>query len=128
MERPFSVLIVDDDEGMCETLADVLLDKGHEVAIAKSGEEAVQLFRRQQFDLVLMDVKMPGMNGVDTLKCLNQMKGNVKVLMMTAYAVDDRLEEALREGAIGVAYKPLDLGDLLNTIRKVTTEPRPVAV
>lgn len=128
MNHPFSILIVDDDEGMCETLSDVLLDKGHDVAVARCGEEAVKLYESRRFDLVLMDVKMPGMNGVDTLKCLNQMSGNVKVLMMTAYAVDDRLEEALREGALGVAYKPLDLGDLLNTIRKVAMEPRTTPV
>jgi len=68
------------------------------------------------FDVILMDIKMPGMNGVETLKEIKMIRPDVTVVMMTAYAVEDLIKEAQREGAYGVLHKPLDVEKMIGLI------------
>ncbi len=110
------LLVVDDDRGMRETLLDILEDRGYQVGVAEDGIQALGAFRSQAYDLVLMDIVMPRMNGVETLKRLRQIDSHVVVIMMTAYAVEDLVEEALREGVYRVLYKPLDIDEVLRLI------------
>jgi len=110
------VLVVDDDPGTVETLTDILSAKTYRVTSANSGDAAVEMVRRNGFGAVLMDIVMPGINGVEALKALKALKPIFppgKVILMTAYSRHQLVEEAKREGALAVLAKPLDIEALL---------------
>lgn len=118
MTKKVSVLIVDDQADMLETLIDILEARGFEVASASDGFKALNMAEKEDFDVVLMDVKMPGINGVETFKRIKRIRPEAKVIMMSAYAVEDLVREALREGAIAMLGKPLDVDALIRIIEK----------
>ena len=119
MDDKASILIVDDDMGMCETLSDIMEEKGYRTIIATDGREAVQKVKESAFDVILMDIKMPGMDGVETFREIKRIRPETAVVMMTAYAVEDLIREALSEGAYGVLYKPLDIERTIGLIERV---------
>lgn len=120
MSKP-SILIVDDDLGMTETMSDILVDMGYEVAVAGNGYKAIDMIKEKAYDIVLMDIKMPGINGVETFKKIKKIRPSTKVIMMTAYSVEDLIKEAVSEGAYSVLYKPLDIDKVVSLIEKVET-------
>ncbi|KPJ51149.1 hypothetical protein AMJ40_00655 [candidate division TA06 bacterium DG_26] len=113
------ILVVDDDLGMCETLSDILEDKGYEVVTATDGRKAVEEAIGSDIQLVLMDIKMPGMNGVEACKVMKKEKPNLKVILMTAYAVESLMQEALRQDGIAIFFKPLDIEKVINLLQDV---------
>jgi DNA-binding NtrC family response regulator len=114
-----SILIVDDEMGMRETLLDILEDMGYYAAIAADGYEAIQKVKEKAFDVIFMDVKMPGLDGVNTFKEIKKIQPGAAVVLITAYAVDDRIREALCEGAYRVLDKPLDLPTIIDLVEDV---------
>ncbi|MDY6967987.1 MAG: response regulator [Spirochaetota bacterium] len=110
------VLTVDDNKEFCHNLSDILEMKEFEVECAYNGHEALKMTESNNYDIVLMDVKMPKMNGVDTFKKLKEFYPKVPVIMMTAFAVEDMIKEALTEGAFGVLRKPIDFEKLFTLI------------
>ncbi len=122
--KPLKVFIVDDDPDFAEGVALTLEIAGHQVEFAYSGEEAVRRFREQDFDITLMDVRMPGMSGVDSFFEFRKIKPDAKVVMMTAYSVEDLLRRAIEAGALGVMHKPFGSDQLL----KILNEARPAGV
>lgn len=113
------ILIVDDQPGMVETLEDILKDRGYDVALAEDGFEAIDKAKESKFDLIFMDIKMPGINGVQTFREIKKINPNAAVVMMTAYAVEDLVREAIEEGAYTVIHKPFDVEKVLQTIERV---------
>lgn len=120
MDDKSSILIVDDNVGMCETLSDIMEDRGYRTVVALDGYEAVERVREAAFDVILMDIKMPGMDGVETFREIKNVDPETAVVMMTAYAVEDLIREALREGAYGVLYKPLDMERVMSLIEDIS--------
>lgn len=119
-----SILIVDDDPGMIETLADILSARRYAVSTADSGESALAQVRRSDFDIVMMDIKMPGLNGVDALLAMKQTRPSIKVIMMTAFTRDELVQQAREASAVAVVPKPLDLDDVLALVDRVTRSGR----
>jgi len=119
MEEKTSILIVDDDLGMGETLSDILGEKGYKVDVVNEGLTALEMISKYAYNVALIDIKMPGINGVETYKKIKSMRPMMKVIMMTAYSLEDLVKEALKEGAYGIIYKPLNIEELLNFIRKI---------
>lgn len=119
MRNKASVLVVDDDEGMTETLSDILEDLGYHVEVASDGFKAIERVKAQAFDMILMDIKMPGINGVETYKEIKKIRPEAVVMMMTAYSVEDLVSEAVKEGAYGVMYKPIDITKVAEFIESV---------
>jgi two-component system response regulator HydG len=117
--RDNSVLIVDDEKNMRRTLADILQSEGYRVRTAASGEEAVELCAQENYDIVLMDVRMPGMNGVEAFRSIRRHQEGVRVILMSAYALEDLKEAALDEGAVAFLAKPLDLEQTVKLIAEV---------
>ena len=116
MSEKAHVLVVDDDIGICETISDILAARGYQIATAEDGFRAIERVRGSTFDVVLMDVKMPGMNGVETYREMKKIRPRMRVIMMTAYTLDELIRDALREGASGVLYKPFDIARLTRLI------------
>jgi len=111
-----SILIVDDDAGMAETLADILNDMSYDITVAGDGSRAIEILKKRAYDVALIDIKMPGINGVETFKEVKRICPSLRVIMMTAYSVEDLVKEALEEGAYGILYKPLDINKVVELI------------
>lgn len=119
MQEKANVLVVDDQIGMLETFTDILEDKGFSVATAEDGFQAIKRVKEQSFDIIFMDIKMPGINGVQTFREIKRINSTASVIMMTAYSVEDLVKEAIGEGACTVIYKPFDMDKVIQTIEKV---------
>lgn len=119
MSEKLRILVVDDNEEFCQNLADIMEMKGYRVATAQDGFKAIDMVKQDSFDLVLMDVKMPVMNGVETFKKIKQIAPLLPAIMVTAYQVEELIRDALREGAFGCLNKPLDFPKLFETIEDV---------
>jgi DNA-binding response OmpR family regulator len=113
------ILVVDDDRDHAESIADILAMHGHEVAMAHTGEDAVRRFAESEFDLTLMDVKLPGMNGIEAFFELRRQRADARVIMMTGFSVEQLLSQAMVHGAHGVLYKPLAIANLLRAVSEM---------
>jgi DNA-binding response OmpR family regulator len=113
------VLIVEDDRDHAESLADVLSMRGYAVEVAESGEIGVERFRAHNFDITLMDVKLPGMNGVETFFEFRKIKPDAKIIMMTGYSLEQLIAQALDNGALGVLRKPFAVNELLDMLERL---------
>ena len=118
MEEKADVLIVDDNVSLCRTMSFVLGRQGYAVNTAQDGLEAIERVKERPFDMVFMDIKMPLMNGVETYRRIKKIRPEAVVMMMTAYAVEDLVQQALEEGAYGIVYKPLDIEKVVATIEE----------
>ena len=120
MPEKLKILAVDDNKEFCQSVADVLELKDYEVVTAEDGFKALELVKQNGFDLVLMDVRMPVMDGVETFKKVKEIAPGTPVIMVTAYTVEDLIRDALREGAFGSLKKPLDFDELFQIIEQAT--------
>jgi len=116
VEKRYTILIVDDDRGILETMMDILSEMNFKVIEATDGYKALNLIRAGAFDAILMDIKMPGIDGIETLKRIKQIKPNSKIILMTAYALEDTVLEAQKEGAQAILFKPIDIGNLVKML------------
>lgn len=108
------ILVVDDDHRIVKTTCDILKIKGHEPIGAYSGEEGVEKVRGHPPDCVLMDIKMTGINGVEAMIRMQQIIPALPVVLVSAYATDEIMEEAKRAGAYAVLSKPLNFPTILS--------------
>jgi two-component system response regulator HydG len=118
MNERADILIADDNQSLCRTMSLTLKRKGYGVTVAKDGAEALERVRERPFDMIFMDVKMPLMDGVETYKRIKEIRPEAVVMMMTAYAVEELVQEALKEGAYGVVYKPVDIDKVVSLIEE----------
>jgi two-component system, NtrC family, response regulator HydG len=109
------IMIVDDDQDLAESLADLLAATGYEVEIAGNGQEAVEKIRDKDFDVTLMDVRMPVMNGVDSFFAIRELKPQARVVMMTGYA-EPFMDRAIAAGALGPLQKPFSMQAMLEAV------------
>jgi two-component system response regulator HydG len=121
VEKKYKVLVVDDDESIRETLVDFLELENYEVDDAEDGYKALDLVSKKEYDVVLLDIRMPGINGVQTLREIRKIAPYLNVIMMTAGR--DLVEEALLESAYTCLFKPFILEDVIRTIRNILALP-----
>src|ERR1041384_8111130 len=114
------ILIVDDDPGQRSLLDSFLRSQGFETVLAPSGERALEILRTENFSLMISDVRMPGLSGLETLRRARQEHVVLPVLLVTAYADIREAIGAMRDGALNYLPKPIDLDELLVTVRQVT--------
>ena len=121
------ILIVDDDPGQRSLLDSFLRGQGFEIVLADSGERALELLPAGKFSMMISDVRMPGLTGLETLQRARKNFPALPVLLVTAYADIRDAVEAMRDGALNYLAKPIDLDELLATVRQATgiakTEP-----
>lgn len=113
------VLIIDDNEELAENLAEILEDEGVCAVVASSGSEGLKVLEREAVDAVLTDMRMPEMTGLEVVRRVKERWPHVPVVVMTAYARDEMLESALREGALEILAKPVDFDRLLELARRL---------
>ena len=120
------VLIVDDDRDHAESVADLLGMRGHAVTVAYSGETGLAMFRGSEFDVTLMDVQLPGMNGLQTFFELRKIRPDVKIIMMTGFSVEHLLAQAVEDGAVGILHRPFTENEVVAMLERV--RPRGLVV
>jgi two-component system, NtrC family, response regulator HydG len=118
-DRKLKILIVDDDVDNAESLSELFQLYGYDTSLVHSGEDAISAYMNSNFDVAFMDVMMPGKNGVESFLEIRKMKPTAKVIMMTGYSVEQLLQQAMDNGAIGVLSKPMDPNLALNMLIEV---------
>ena len=118
MKTSYRILIVDDEDNVRRMLTTAFSLQGHETFCASNGEEALHLFSDMSPNVVLMDIRMPEMNGIDALKAMRAQQPRIPVILMTAYAEVRTAVEALRSGAFDYVIKPFDLDELNLVIQR----------
>ena len=113
------IMIVDDDAGMLFTLTGILEDEGFDVKGASDGYKAIRLAKEHSFDLIFMDMKMPGINGVEVCRELLKSVPPPVVVMMTGYSVAELMREALDEGVYTILHKPFEVENVIGIIHNV---------
>ena len=115
---PTKILIVDDEETARKSLSDILRLEGYHVATKANGEEAVGALEAEDFDLMLLDLKMPGMDGLEVLERAGDLAPDTKVIMLTAHGALESAIEALRMGAHDYILKPASPEDIISSVSK----------
>ncbi len=112
------LLVVDDERDVCDFVKNFFQERGFEVFTALSGEEALEVTKKENPEIVLLDIKMNGMNGIATLKHLKELSKGLKVIMVTALDDQDKMDEARKLGACDYITKPLVLDNLEEAVEK----------
>ncbi len=119
------IIIADDEELLCETVADFLCRNGYAVSIVHDGSEVIPIIEREKVDLVLLDLVMPGMNGLETLAMIKKQSPQTRVLMLSGYDQTDNVEQAKELGSDGFITKPFGIETLMRRIRSVLANDVP---
>lgn len=119
-----SILVVDDEEHAREGLSKILTREGYGVEMAANGKEAIDSLKRQSFDLVITDMRMPLMDGFEVLREIKKMDESIGVIMITAYGEVESYLEAMNLGAFEYINKPVRVNELKRVITKVLEERR----
>ena len=122
MNDSISVLVVDDNEDLLETFAMILKRRGFQVDTAIDGRDAAAKYESGNFDVTLMDIVMPNMNGVDAFRKIKEINPGAVVILMTAYSEEDLIKVALEEGAHKVVNKPLKVDQIIELINMASRE------
>jgi DNA-binding NtrC family response regulator len=122
MEKKVSILIVDDEESVRDSLYDWFIDDGYTVECAESAKQALTILQAKDFDIILADIKMPGMDGLEMHKRIKALNSNAIFIFMTAFASVETAIQALKNGAFDYVTKPFDPDDLSHLIRNASMQ------
>jgi len=118
------ILVIDDELFVRELLQEFLIKEGYKVYVAESGEKGINLIRATPVEIALIDLKMPGMDGISALKEIKKIAPDTIAIILTGYPTIESSIEALRSGAYDYVVKPFKLNDLKNTIARALNEYR----
>ncbi|NOX38648.1 MAG: sigma-54-dependent Fis family transcriptional regulator [Calditrichaeota bacterium] len=122
--QPFTILVVDDEPSVCDSLRRWFQEEGYTVTTARSAEEALQKMHAGPYDVILLDIKMPGMDGLALQRRIRELDPKAVVIIMTAYASVETAVEALKQGAYDYVTKPFDPDDLSRLVRNALKQKR----
>lgn len=122
MAKKISILIVDDEASVRDSLYNWFIEDGYHVECAKDAKDALLILESENFDIILADIKMPGMDGLEMLKRIKSLKNDAIVIIMTAFATVDTAVQALKDGAFDYVTKPFDPDDLSHLIRNASKQ------
>ena len=117
------ILIVDDEADTCANLSDILTDLGYQVDTANDGFAALELVKKNDYDIALLDLRMPGMDGVELYRRIREVSAGTVAIVVTAYASSDTAKSARAAGAWQILPKPVNIGSLLNLVSEALDNP-----
>ena len=123
MPRKISILIVDDEQSVRDSLYNWFIEDGYQVECAENAKRALNLLESENYDIILADIKMPGMDGLEMMRRIKSLKKESIVIMMTAFGTIETAVQAMKAGARGYIPKPFTLDSLAAAIRKVAGTP-----
>lgn len=118
------ILVIDDDAELQETIVEILQQAGFDVAMERSAESALERLEKEGFDIILLDLLMPGMGGMEALPLVKKACPKAKIIMITAFATVDNAVDAMKRGADDYLSKPFKVNELLTTIMRSREEAR----
>jgi len=124
MSNRISLLLVDDEEGFVNIIANRLGRRGIDTTKALSGTEAIQILRKKDFDVAVLDLKMEDMNGIEVLKIFKKMVPEMPAIMLTGHGCEEAAREGIEEGAFDYFGKPCELPELVQKIREAVSKGR----
>jgi len=113
-----SILVVDDDTELRKVLSSILSEEGYSVETVENGEQAIRVSEKKRFDLALIDIKLPDMEGTELLQRLKAKQPHIVMIIVTGFPTIENAMGALNEGADGYILKPFEIGKLLQAVRK----------
>ena len=116
------ILIVDDDQDTCDALEEILVDEGYQTFAALTGRSALTKVKKSKPDLVLLDIKMPKMDGIEALNRIKKIDKHVVVVMITAYGALNTAKDAMRLGAYDYVTKPFDMKLIKAVVKEALAE------
>jgi DNA-binding NtrC family response regulator len=119
--RPYSILITDDDRGCREALRDIVQPAGYRAVLASCGEEALEIAHEETIHLALLDMHMPTLTGLETLRLLHQVRAMLPCILVTADASAALLRQAFQAQAYSVIHKPVSKGVVMYTVVRALT-------
>ncbi len=119
------ILLVDDDEDLVEILVERMKMRGLAVTSARTATEAINLIEKEPFDVMIIDLMLPGIDGLQAIKTIREKCPDLRIILQTAYATTEKKKEALEMGAWGVVEKPMDLDRLTKLIGNKGKPPHP---
>jgi two-component system response regulator HydG len=128
ISQPTSVLVIDDNADLAENIAEILEDLGVDVHLASSAKQALACFDDRKWSLVVTDVRMPGVDGLELLAMIKERSPGTPVMVMTGFADRETVNRAHQSGAIAVVHKPLDFDALLELVQQVAAAENAILV
>jgi CheY-like chemotaxis protein len=113
------ILIIDDDAGFCESILDILEARGYEAEAVNNGLAALAIVKTKTFDVIILDLKMPGMDGLETLQRIKNDTSKAEVFIVSAHLSQDLVEGAIRNGVRACFNKPLEIDKVVNFIEEL---------
>lgn len=123
MEHPIRILVVDDDADTCQNLSDILSEFGYLVDTATDGPSALEKVRQHAYDIALLDLKMPGMDGLALYREIKRWRAGTVAIIVTAYATPDTERQAMEAGAWKMVPKPIDFPKLMELVDAAVDQP-----
>jgi len=124
MNNAAKILLIEDDAGIVMTLRRLLREEGYEVVVETRGDTGLGRARHEEFDVVVTDMKLPGLNGLDLVRELHTLKPRLPIILMTAHGTTETAIEAIKSGAYDYLLKPFDMPELLALVAKAITSRR----
>lgn len=119
MKKEHNILIVDDNKDFADVFCDILRANNYRAESCYGGVQAIELITKNAFDIMFLDIRMPDMNGIETLRQVKKIRPDTTVIMMTGYSVDEMVHRAIEEKASEIIYKPFEIEKVLGLIRDV---------
>ncbi len=113
------ILIVDDDLIFGKNFATILIDKGCSVELAGTGNKAVDMLNSDHFNIVLLDIRLPDINGIEVFKKIKQIKPDISVIVMSAYPYEESVMYTIKDESLVYFCKPFDINAVLDSIKKI---------
>ncbi|HEV8542381.1 MAG TPA: sigma-54 dependent transcriptional regulator [Verrucomicrobiae bacterium] len=124
MSRTAKLLLVEDDSDVADSLCNVLRDEQYEVTVANRGDEGLKLAKRENFDAVLTDLRLPGMDGLELVRSLHEEKPRLPIILMTAHGTTENAINAMKLGAYDYLLKPIEMAELIDLLAKAVNARR----
>jgi len=119
MNKKPNILVVDDEKDLCDIFYKLLTSAGYNVDSAYTGTESIKKAEKRPYQVIFMDVKLPDINGLEAFQKIKKIRPESTTVMMTGYAVEDIVKQAIKDGAYCCIYKPFNISEILDVIEKI---------
>ena len=119
MQEEHKILVVDDNKDFADVFCDILKSNSYKVESCYGGAQAVAIIKNDKYDILFLDIRMPNMDGIETLKEVKKLSPDTTVIMMTGYSVDEMVHKALEAKASDIIYKPFEIDKVLTLIKSI---------
>ncbi len=124
MHTKKSIVVVDDEIKICDLIAEILIDQGFIVSCFTNGHDALQFIKKQKVDLIILDLYMPGMNGLELLKQVKQLDKQEEIIILSALSLEPAVKTEIKKQIFQFIDKPVDLINLVNSVNDALQVPR----